>query len=347
MTISIVNKRTEFPAGLFCFLVILACCLPMEGRGAEWVRAGLTTNQPVWGIQGGLQFALHPFGFRTNRSGPRGLIRVGYPILENRGYNLINFIAVEPIVGDRKGFSELEHSKLDHTQGKRFWVGGGDSTTNLHPGKLTKLTGGVEQLEVDVHVETFENGADISLTLSQRSDAPDELQLTIHPGKNSAPMKYCILTATMGNFARTRQLWLKDKVASSLKLYPDYRGKDFAHHVHFPLDQMHRNATGDVLLGATTDERDPKSVSPFPGTKRWFYGGDTVTQYWKKPRGTYRDTLEGVVNARYTYWQSSQPIPGGISFENIELREPFYPGQTFVFGITRQTPAELGFKSRP
>jgi hypothetical protein len=29
-----------------------------------------------------------------------------------------------------------------------------------------------------------------------------------------------------------------------------------------------------------------------------------------------------------------QPIPGGISFENFELREPFRDGQTSVFGIT-------------
>jgi hypothetical protein len=58
--------------------------------------------------------------------------------------------------------------------------------------------------------------------------------------------------------------------------------------------------------------------------------------------GTWRAELQAVVNARYTYWQSRQPIPGGVAFENFELREPFYPGQRFVFGITRQTPKELG-----
>ena len=39
---------------------------------------------------------------------------------------------------------------------------------------------------------------------------------------------------------------------------------------------------------------------------------------------------------------SRRPIPGGIAFENFELRERFYDGQRFVFGITPKTPEELG-----
>jgi hypothetical protein len=51
--------------------------------------------------------------------------------------------------------------------------------------------------------------------------------------------------------------------------------------------------------------------------------------------------LHVAVNARYTYWQSSRPIPGGVAFENFELRERFYEGQVFIFGITRKTPAQM------
>ena len=47
---------------------------------------------------------------------------------------------------------------------------------------------------------------------------------------------------------------------------------------------------------------------------------------------------------RLSYWRSQRPIPGGIAFENFELVERFRNGQTSVFGITRQTPQELGFK---
>jgi hypothetical protein len=65
-------------------------------------------------------------------------------------------------------------------------------------------------------------------------------------------------------------------------------------------------------------------------------------EYWAKPPGTSQDDLQVAVNGRYTYWMSRHPIPGGVAFENFEMRERFHPGQRFVFGITRRTPGELG-----
>jgi hypothetical protein len=41
---------------------------------------------------------------------------------------------------------------------------------------------------------------------------------------------------------------------------------------------------------------------------------------------------------------SRQPIPGGIAFENFEMRERFAPDQRIVFGITRKSPVALGFR---
>jgi hypothetical protein len=147
----------------------------------------------------------------------------------------------------------------------------------------------------------------------------------------------------MGNKARTRLLWLKSEVISSLQSYPNYHGFDFAPQRTFPLARLFRTAAGGVIVAVTTDERNPAAVFPFPGTHLWYYGGAKVTQYWRKPKGTVRDDLSAAVNARYTYWRSKQPVPGGIAFENFEMREPFAEGQCFVFGITRRTPAELGF----
>jgi len=85
----------------------------------DWIRPGLSTNQPVWGIRGGLLWAVAPAGFRPGE--PRGLIRLGYPVLPQGRYDLINFIATEPIVKGRRGFSELESSRLDGVPGKRIW----------------------------------------------------------------------------------------------------------------------------------------------------------------------------------------------------------------------------------
>ena len=318
-----------------------------QARPVKWVRAGVTDQKPVWGLQGHLVWGL-PAGQRPS-DGPRGLIRLWSPVLTNGGNDLINFIAIEPVVPGHRGFSELEHSQLDGVPGKRFWCESGappaQAATHLSPGRIARLASGVECLRVRVGVERFENGAHLELVITQREDAPDELEFVIHALPDSAPLDYCILTATMGNKARTRLLWLREGPVSSLKLYPDYTKPDFAPHHLFPLNRLHRTPAGDLLVAITTDETNPAAVEPFSGRSHWRYAGFPLTQYWKKPAGTWRDDLHVAVNGRYTYWLSRQPIPGGVAFENFELRERFHDGQRFVFGLTRQSPRELGFHS--
>jgi hypothetical protein len=36
-----------------------------------------------------------------------------------------------------------------------------------------------------------------------------------------------------------------------------------------------------------------------------------------------------------------------VAFENFELRERFHEGQSFVFGITRLAPEQLGLHGHP
>jgi hypothetical protein len=310
----------------------------------DWIRPGINTNQPAWGIRGGLLWAVAPAGFRAGE--PRGLIRLGYPVLPEGRYDLINFIAIEPIVTGQRGFSELEHSELDGVPGKRIWAQGdnGGTNTNLVPGTFQTRLNGEEELDVSLRIEKFKNGAHVRLAVRQRSNRPDEIELSIFQEPESAPMDYCILTATMGNMERTRQLWLKDEVVSSLELYRGYQKTDFAPHTQYPLSRLHRTAEGSVLVAVTNDEDSPAKVYPFPNSEVWHYGGFKVTQYWAKTAGTFRDDLHVAVNGRYTYWRSTQPIPGGVAFENFELRERFYDGQKFTFGITRRTPQELGLR---
>src|SRR5262249_38010189 len=119
------------------------------GSAADWVRAGLNTNAPVWGIRGGLLWAIPPGGFL--RGEPRGLIRLGYPTLTNAAYDLINFIAIEPIVKGNRGLSELERSELDHLPGKRLWAVATEAAETkdapLVEGRLSQKSKGVEQLD--------------------------------------------------------------------------------------------------------------------------------------------------------------------------------------------------------
>lgn len=347
-----------------CFTTLALCCplalvgsepprkslhtAPPAGTSAEvpWLRSGLNTDQLTWGIRGHLLWGIAPLTGQPT-DGPRGLIRLRYPVLADGAYDLLNFIAVEPVVNGHKGFSELEHSELDKRPGKRFWVASPDDPSVEEPdaraGQLTRLECGAEQLTVEIRIEPFANGAHVRLLVTQRSDAPDEIQLTIHAEPDSVVMEYCTLTATMGNKARARQLWLKGRVVSSLDLYPAYRESGFAPHRFFALEELFRTPAGDVLVAITTDESNPSQVEPFPRRVHWYYGGFPVTQYWRKPTGSWRSDLHAAVNARYTYWMSQRPIPGGVSFENFELRERFHDGQTFLFGITSGSPQELGF----
>jgi len=150
--------------------------------------------------------------------------------------------------------------------------------------------------------------------------------------------------------ARTRLLWLKEETINSLRLYPDYTGPHFANSMAYPLKRLTVTNGGELLAAVTTDERRPADVHPFPGSDSWYYGGFPVTQFWKKAKGTWRDDLQVLVNGRYRYWGTQQAVPGGVAFENFEMRERFYSGQQFIFGITRRTPGELGLRpgtSRP
>lgn len=316
-------------SGILFALVLLTGA---NARAIEWVRGGTDGEQPMWGVAGGLQFAISPAS-----RGPRGLIRVLYPTLPGGVYDLVNFIAVEPVVRGKRGLSELERSRLDGVAGKRLWV-----APERIKGDLSRDREGNEKLTVRIQVEAFENGARLSLLVEQRSDRPDEMAITIQAEADSAPMEYCILTATMGNRARARLLWLKDECVSSLTLYPDYRGTEFAPHTIYALSKLTVTRQGELMAAITTDEHRPADVHPFPGTRRWYYGGFPVTQFWKKRKEGWRDDVHLAVNGRYAYWQTRQPIPGGVSFENFELRERFYAGQQCIFGITGRTPAELG-----
>lgn len=319
-------RRPSNPWKIPAAALLLAAAQPLQA--AEWVQ----TNVPLWGLEKGLRFALHPAGFGPGAGGPRGLIRIGAPVLPCGGHALVNFIAAEPVVKGKRGYSEMEQSPLDAKPGLRMTAGA--------PARSMPAPG-VEQLEVPVDVESFANGAKIRLVLAQRSDAPDELRCSVFTRPGSAPVDDAILTATMGNMVRTRRLWLADATLDCRALYPDFSGDRFAPHREFPLARIARTAAGDAIVAITGDEPEPAAVVPFPAQPFWHYAGVPVTQYWKVPTARVAPDLRVIVNARAEYWMSRHAIPGGPAFENFEMRTRFREGQAFVFGVSKLAPGDL------
>lgn len=301
---------------------------------------------PVWGFKNGIRVGLAPM------PGPRGLLRIYTPFLGHKDDKMINFIAIEPIPAGEKvrGFSELEFSHLDQVNGKRFWSSNEPVCAEPHPinqparGVIQNIDG-IEFLTVYVFSEKFDNGANVYVKISFREDRPYEIELTGFSCYDSKPLKNLILTATMGNYARLRNLYLDNFQKKSALLWPDYRDIHFTPHDFTEISSMIKDKQGGVYFIAGPDEKRPDKAEYDKNTRNnWKYYGKTATQFWYCPDPD--STIQGLVNGRYTYWASESPIPGGISFENFELKRTFKNGEKSVFGVVPLSPERLISKIR-
>jgi len=347
--------------------------LPSVTRGSqeaktEWICPD-KEGKLIWGVRGGVVFAVWPTGFQKKGvGGPRGLFRIGYE--RNGTMALVNFVAVEPIVGNKRGFSELEPSSVVEEdkptrlrRGKFIWPSSEyppqdvDNRTNTiedmrrlaEPGWFSHPSPGVEQLNVAFDIEKFNNGAHPWIVASIRSDQPQEVIFTIHAAPDSAQMQSCILTATMGNYIRARHLWLRDRVVYSKTLWPDpvtagVGPVGFTRPEFFEESSMFRLRDGSHIVLITTDEDDPSKVIAKPA--HWRYRGRKVTQYWRA-RAHQDHPLRIRVNGRFAYWMSRSPIPNGVAYENFELMQDYFDGQQFIFGVTELSPTQFEFTGKP
>ncbi len=309
-----------------------------------WIRASQPEKRPIWGHPNGIQVSLWPCdaeGRPGNDGGPRGLLRIGYPVLPiTHAAGLINFIAIEPVVKGVRCYSELEPSTLREGRGKFIWSGTrGVSEEKFDQGTLSLLPGTfVEVLRVNLFVEPFVNKARVQLRLEFRSDKPDEVAITSVAQPGSASMDNCILTATMGNYMRLRRVWLKDHQASPLDLWPQQstHPNGFTDDLYLPAAALLRDASGGVLACAESNEIDPAAAPPDPQAPWWhFRGAYPLTQYWRYPDAKTAGTVKLRLNGRKVYWAGTTPIPGGLAFENFDLTAPFVDSQTFIFGLAK------------
>ena len=311
----------------------MAAAAPATIDGA-WLRPSSEgPAEPRWGHARGLQIGIHP------SPGPRGLLRVYTPYLDHPHGRMVNFIAVEPIPEGRteRGLSELEPSSLDPGEhGKRFWSADAADATEpadpLRPARgIRDTAGGVETLTVWIGAERFDNGADVRVRLRFHADRPHEVELAGFANEGSVPLAHLILTATMGNWARLRHLELASQVVTPAELWPDLAGTGFSEHARFVLDRLRREGSA-ALVSAIGDESDPWAVAYSADTAaHWHFEGRRMRQSWRIDDP--HPGLEVLVNARWSYWASASPIPGGPSYENFEVVEPFRQGAAYRFGV--------------
>ncbi|MES2375355.1 MAG: hypothetical protein V4553_02190 [Bacteroidota bacterium] len=329
----------------------------------DWIRPETASGNKTWGIHNGIVFSLWPNGTETGSKGtggPRGLIQVGYEY-QGKVY-LINYIAIEPVVDGRIEFSEISASAIDGKWGKLFWASDNETNNAYNPANQSR---GVvshpdpnkpetEQLTVFVFTEQFLDKANPYLKISIRSDRPEEMGIEIYNKANSAKMDRCALTATMGNYSRLRLLHFANQVIDSRKLYSGYNGIDFIEKDAYPISKFLRLKDGSPIAIATSNETFAElsswpTDSAYTAKKGWRYRPNfKLTQYWRKDAGGYDPSTVVRVNGRVKYWAvaSKDPkqyvdLPGGPAFENFELRERYYPGQKFYYGLTRKTVEEL------
>jgi len=302
---------------------------------AQWIRPDPTqgaTARHAWGIVGGMSIGLWPL------PGPRGLIRIYTPYLGQPENRVMNFIAIEPIVDGERDLSELEPSPFDKQPGKRLWTTDeldADSSSFAPipaPGVVTK-DGNVEQLHVYIHVERYHNGAEPIIEAIFRSDRPDEVAFTTFASSASAAMQSCVLTATMGNWARLRHLHLKSRTIEAADLFRDQQEGSMGFFPWFtwPASEL-KYAAENIVVSATGDI---ESSTPDDVPAGWRYQGKSAQQIWSTPD---RPGVVVRVNGRSEFWRTKARVPGGPAFENFELLSPYQSGQTFVFRVVPDGP---------
>jgi hypothetical protein len=362
-TVTMLFKNRCVRVGILILFLSTFRVAQAQDASDKWIRPETASGSKTWGIHNGIVFSIWPNGVETGdkgTGGPRGLIRVGY---EYRGkVYLINYIAIEPVVDGKIEFSEISPSAVDGKWGKLFWASDSETDNTYNPAGVSRGTIShpdphkpeTEQLTLFVFTEQFLDKANPYLKLSIRSDRPEEIGIEIFNKANSAKMDRCALTATMGNYSRLRLLHLNNEVIDSRKLYSGYAGIDFIEKEVYPIDRFLRLKDGSPIAIATSSETLAELTSwptdsVYVAKRGWRYRPNfKLTQYWRKDAAGYDRSTVLRVNGRTKYWAvaSKDPkqyvdLPGGPAFENFELREPYYAGQKFYYGLTRKTVAEL------
>ncbi len=333
---------------LWLFIKITHPFQPPEPQTPEskWLMPEDFNNQPAWGINNGIIISTWPGDLGgIGGGGPKGLFRIYKH--GDKGLGWMNFLSLEPTTQNSlPGFSELEsilfvpnpYANLNNPNSII------DNKLPASYDNLATITNenGIEQLNLLFGIEnSFANNGHIYTTAHIRKDKPDEIEFRFYTHDDTAPIKKIRLSSTAGNFNHMKLLYLANEIIDSRNLYEGYQetGKrDFAPWTTFEFNKLKKLSDNSIIVATTRSADDPGEF--------WndFFTRYELTQYFRKYPGSYDGNEFSAVNAKYVFWHTGKPIPGGVSYENFELNDPiFEQGQQIWFGATDKTPQELGF----
>ncbi len=329
-------------------LIIISSLSFSDDTGGKWIFPdGIKDTDPYWGIKDGIGISCPP-----HKGVVRGLLGIHTPYLGHKPDRVLNYIAIEPVVDNQRSYSELEISKIDNKQGLKIRTSDKfipDYSINMLsdiPAKgIIEEKDGIQTLTFYIYIETLANGSKPIIQVILSDNKPYEIAFRIFAAKDSKPFRTCILTATMGNYAQLRYLWLKGEIIEAKNLWPDFSEKDigFAPHKQWHADSILKLDSG-AYTACTTSIISSDSVKHDEKIPWWWkYEGKIATQYWRVPNPT-KDLIVRVNGRTNYYGMSEGRIPGGIAFENFEVEEPFVSGQEFIFGATTVKPDKKLFQ---
>jgi hypothetical protein len=322
-----------------------------------WIYPHSANDKMLWGITNGIIWGIPGSAMDYNPGGAwaEGLLRIGWTDASGSSH-FFNYLGITILSGSKKyDASESEKirffpdSRTFHENLEKLVKEKGETSGEVQnyldpvknpPAPVSQATTVSENsMSVLFRLSEFRNsGSRIYLILEIDRKNPKEIKISSYnPLQETNQLEYIGLSSTYGNLGRLRNLYLKDTVVHAKDLFRSEGpgiGCFYPYHA-FRVNELPVDANG-VIVYAGNDEEG--SWTGDLGSNAPYYGGEKFFQYWRKYAGSYRDDLSVRVNGRENYFGGfinpcgGKKITGGISFENFEMNERYYPGQTFWFG---------------
>jgi hypothetical protein len=322
-----------------------------------WIYPRSANDKELWGIKNGIIVGIPDSTMDHSPGGAwaPGLLRIGWTDDTGRSH-FFNYIGISVLAKSLKyDASESEkiqfypdsltfHADLEKLEQVNGEAGGEvedylDITKNPPAPLPQATTVSDDKLSVLFRLSEFKNTRSlIYLIVEIDRNRPREVKISSYnPLPGTREPEYIGLSATYGNLGRLRDLYLKGRVVNAHDLFKSEGtgiGCFYPYHT-FRINELPVDAEG-IIVRAGNDEEG--SWAGDLGSNAPYYSGEKFFQYWRKYTGSYRDDISARVNGRDNYFGGfvnpcgGKPLTGGVSFENFEMAERYYPGQMFWFG---------------